>query len=127
MILSIRGAGVAGIGGLLREVNIKSGMPTVDDAIRRITYNIKNAGPLGVSAIKLIHGYGSTGKGGGIRTESRKYLERQKALGQIKDFITGEDFSIFDESTRKAFLVCDDLRRDSDLERHNNGITIVIL
>jgi len=115
------------IGGLLREVNIKDGMPTVDVAIRRITYNIKSAGPLGVSAIKFIHGYGSTGKGGGIRTETRKYLERQKARGAIKDYITGETFTIFDESTRKAFLVCSDLRRDCDLERHNNGITIVIL
>ena len=115
------------ISGILREVNIKSGLPTVDEAIRRITYNLKNAGPLGVSAIKFIHGYGSTGAGGGIRVEARKYLERQKARGQIKDYITGEAFSIFDESTRKAFLVCDDLRRDSDLERHNNGVTIVIL
>ena len=113
--------------GLLREVDIKSGMPTVDDAIRRITYNIKNAGPFGVSAIKFIHGYGSTGKGGGIRIEARKYLERQKTRGMIKEFIIGEDFSIFDEKTRKAFLVCGDLRRDGDLERHNNGITIVIL
>jgi len=102
-------------------------MPTVDDAIRRITYNIKNAGAFGVSAIKLIHGYGSTGKGGAIRTEARKYLERQKARGQIKDYIPGESFSIFDDSTRKAFLVCGELRRDSDIERHNNGITIVIL
>jgi len=115
------------ISGILREVNLKAGMPTVDEAIKKITYNIKNAGPLGVSAIKFIHGYGSTGKGGGIRTESRKYLDRQKARGQIKGYITGEDFSIFDEGTRKAFLVCDGLRRDSDLERHNNGITIVIL
>ena len=113
--------------GLLREVNIKSGMPTVDEAIRKITYNIKNAKPLGVSAIKFIHGYGSTGKGGGIRIESRKYLERQKARGEIKGFIFGEDFSIFDENTRKAFLVCDELRRDEDLERHNNGVTIVLL
>jgi len=113
--------------GLLREVNLKYDMPTVDDAIRRVTYNIKNAGPMGVSAIKLIHGYGSTGKGGAIRTETRKYLERQKSRRQIKDFIAGEDFSIFDDATRKAFLVCDELRRDSDLERHNNGVTIVIL
>jgi len=115
------------MGGLLREVNIKQGMPTVNDAIKRITYNIKNAAPMGVSVIKLIHGYGSTGKGGGIRTETRKYLDRLKTRREIKDFIIGESFSIFDESTRKAFLVCDDLRRDSDLERHNNGITIVIL
>jgi len=108
-------------------VNIKAGMPTVDDAIRRITYNIRTAGPLGVSAIKLIDGYGSTGKGGAIRIEARKYLERQKARGSIKGYIAGEDFSLFDEATRKAFLVCDELRRDSDLERHNNGVTIVIL
>ena len=113
--------------GTLREVNIKSDMPTVDDAIRRITYNIKNAGVFGVSAIKFVHGYGSTGKGGAIRTEARKYLDRQKARGQIMDYITGEEFSIFNEATRKAFLVCDELRRDSDIERHNNGITIVIL
>jgi len=115
------------IGGLLREVNIKSDMPTVDDAIRRITYNIKNAGACGVSAIKLIHGYGSTGKGGGIRTEARKYLDRLSSRRQIKGYIKGEDFSIFDDGTRKSFEVCDELRRDSDLERHNNGITIVIV
>jgi len=113
--------------GLLREVNIKSDMPTVDDAIRRITYNIKNAGAFGVTAIKFIHGYGSTGKGGAIRIEARKYLDRKKLSGEIKGYITGEEFSIFNESTRKAFLVCDELRRDNDIERHNNGITIVIL
>ena len=113
--------------GILRAVNIKSDMPTVDVAIRRITWNIKNAKPMGVTVIKLIHGYGSTGKGGAIRAEARKYLERLRQQGRIKGFVNGEDFSIFDEATRKAFSVCDGLRRDVDLERHNNGITIVIL
>ena len=115
------------ISGTLREVNIKSDMPTANDAIKRITYNLRNAGAMGVSAIKIIHGYGASGKGGVIRTETRKYLERQKQQKQIKDFIPGEKFSIFDEATINAFKVCDDLRRDSDLERHNNGVTIVIL
>jgi len=114
-------------GGILREVNVKADLPTVDDAIRRITYNIKNAKAFGVTAIKFVHGYGSSGKGGAIREETRKYLARLKTRGQIKDYITGEDFSIFDEATRKAFLICDDLRRDSDIERHNNGITIVVI
>ena len=102
-------------------------MPAVDDAIRRITYNIKTASALGVSAIKIIHGYGSSGKGGAIRVEARKYLDRQKSLGFIKYYIKGEDFSIFDETTRNSFAICDSLRQDSDIERHNNGITIVIL
>ncbi len=113
--------------GYLKEVNIKSDMPTASDAVKRVTYNIRNGKSWGCGAIKIIHGYGSTGKGGKIRTETRRYLQEQKNKRYITDFIPGEDFSIFDEATRSAFCLCDDLRRDSDLERHNNGITIVIL
>jgi hypothetical protein len=113
--------------GFLKEVNIKSDMPTADLAVRRVTYNLRNAKQLGAAAIKFIHGYGSTGQGGRIRVETRRYLADQKRRGLIRDFITGEDFSIFDESTRRAFEICGELRRDSDLERHNNGITIVIV
>ncbi|MDR0446212.1 MAG: hypothetical protein LBH17_04150 [Oscillospiraceae bacterium] len=108
-------------------MNIKQDMPEAGLAVRRVTYNIRNGKQLGASAIKFIHGYGSTGRGGKIRTEVRRYLTEQKRRGQIRDFITGESFSIFDEATRGAFNCCDDLRRDSDLERHNNGITIVVL
>jgi len=115
------------MGGYLKEVNIKSDMPTAGDAVKRITYNIKNGKALGAAAIKIIHGYGSTGKGGKIRSEARRYLAEQKRRKEIRDYIEGENFSIFDESTRNAFLLCPDLRRDSDLERHNNGVTIVIL
>jgi hypothetical protein len=113
--------------GYLKEVNIKSDMPTADIAVKRVTYAIRNGKSLGASAVKIIHGYGSTGKGGRIRTETRRYLEDQKRRGLIRDYIAGEDFSIFNEVTRAAFMVCDDLRRDSDLERSNNGITIVVL
>lgn len=46
---------------------------------------------------------------------------------KIRDYIPGERFSIFDEATRRAFALCDDLRRDHDLESANNGVTIVVL
>ncbi|MGE4353351.1 MAG: hypothetical protein AB7D36_04610 [Oscillospiraceae bacterium] len=111
----------------LREVNIKFDMPTSSDAIKRVTYNIRNGAGWGCTAIKFIHGYGSSGKGGKIRTEVRRYLENEKRCGRIRDYIPGENFSIFDENTRRAFLLCDALRRDPDLERHNNGVTIVML
>ncbi|NCB73574.1 MAG: hypothetical protein EOM51_02350 [Clostridia bacterium] len=113
--------------GCVREVNIKEDLPTASDAIKRVTYNLHSAKSLGFSAVKIIHGYGSTGKGGKIRTETRRYLQQQKEKHTIKEYITGEDFSIFNEATRNAFLVCDELRRDRDLDRSNNGVTIVIL
>jgi len=113
--------------GYLKEVNIKEDLPTAEDAIRRITFHLRSSKALGVGAIKIIHGYGSTGTGGKIRSRARQYLTEQKKSGQIRDFIPGENFSIFCEDTRAAFRVCPALREDRDLERHNNGMTIVIL
>ena len=113
--------------GYLKEVNIKADMPTASDAVKRVTYNLRNGKALGCAAIKFVHGYGSTGHGGRIRTEVRRYLTEQKRCGLIRDFIPGEEFSIFDPATLAAFAACDELRRDTDLERHNNGVTIVVL
>ncbi len=113
--------------GYLKEVNIKSDMPAAQEAVRRLSFSISSGRSLGAAAIKIIHGYGSSGKGGKIRIETRRYLQMQKEKKQIRDFIAGEDFSIFNEATLKAFRLCDELRRDSDLDRHNNGITVIIL
>lgn len=111
----------------LREVNLEAGKPFVDQAIKRLTLEIQHSRKLGCTVLKIIHGYGSSGTGGRIRTESRKYLTKLKTKGEIQDYIQGENFSIFEEATRQAFIRCDDLRQDRDLDRHNNGVTFIIL
>ncbi len=113
--------------GPLREVNLELGKPTADAAIRRLTYEINHSRATGIAVLKIIHGYGSSGTGGRIRIEARQYLERLRHRGDIVDFIPGERFSIFDKDTLAAFRQCDALRRDRDLERHNNGVTFIIL
>ena len=109
------------------EVNIKYDMPTASQAVKRATYAIENARRLGLGCVKLIHGYGSHGAGGKIRLELRAYLGRLERQRRIAFFIPGEDFSIFSEPTRSAFTRCPDLRKDPDLDRSNNGVTIVVL
>lgn len=113
--------------GYCKEINIKADMPTAAEAVRRVACNIRNGRAWGCAAIKIIHGYGSTGKGGRIRTEVRRYLADQRERGLIRDFIPGENFTIFDESTRRALDRCGALRQDRDLERSNNGVTIILL
>lgn len=113
--------------GRLKEINLEQGMPLADAAVRRLTFELHHAKGLGYSALKLIHGYGSSGTGGRIRVEARAYLGRLKCRGEIRDFIPGEAFSIFSEQTREAFSLCEELRRDRDLERHNNGVTFLLL
>ena len=90
----------------VRELNLELGRPSVDEAMRRLDYELAAAGMLRTKVFKLIHGYGSSGTGGKIRTACRKQLQLYKEQGRIVDFIPGENFTIFDASTRHAFTLC---------------------
>ena len=113
--------------GRLREVNLEAGMPYVEQAVKRLTFEVHQSRRQGFAALKIIHGYGSSGTGGKIRTASRKYLAGLKERGEVREVIRGEKFSIFEEATRQAFLQCPALRQDQDLDRYNNGVTFIIL
>ena len=114
-------------GGGLREANLELGRPTADAAVKQLAFELRRSRSLGCVALKIIHGYGSSGTGGRIRVEARSYLARLKNKGEIRDVIWGENFSIFNPAVLEAFRRCDELRKDSDLERHNNGITVILL
>lgn len=111
----------------VRVVNLETGMPTVEQALRRLSGELYTSRRMGCAAVKLIHGYGSSGKGGKIRVAIRRELEGQLLRSQIKGYIPGEKFSIFESTTLKAFSAAPDLRKDQDLDRYNNGVTFVIL
>ncbi|MBC8536537.1 Smr/MutS family protein [Feifania hominis] len=111
----------------MKTANIEQGMPLVDQAIRRLTYEIHAARAGGFAVLKVIHGYGSSGTGGRIRVEVRRYLDSLVRRGQIRGYAPGERFSIFDEMSRKIITGCPDAARDRDLDRSNNGVTFVLL
>ena len=108
-------------------VNLEQGMPTVESAMIQLRQTLLTAKSRRVDAIKLIHGYGSTGKGGAIRGAVRRDLERHFQSGDIRYYIKGEDFSPFHEASRQAIVCCPELRHDQDYARTNHGITIVVL
>ena len=111
----------------LKVLNIESGMPTVEEARHLLLAEVKKAKQSGVKALKIIHGYGSTGKGGALRGALRNSLLRRKKEGFVTRVIFGEKWSVFEDDTRYAIEHCPDLRNDRDLNRSNEGITIAIL
>lgn len=111
----------------IKEINLKVGMPGSVEALNNLKKTLENLKGSDIAVLKIIHGYGSTGKGGKIRVHVRAYLEKELMNGRIRGLILGDRFSIFEEDTRKSFEICPELRKDSDLDRHNNGVTIVIL
>jgi len=102
-------------------------MPVVDIALTRLEAALKPYGKKS-KLVKIVHGYGSTGVGGKIRTAVRQRLNSKKAAGSIIDFIPGEDFSMFNSATQKALtLYHKELTEDRDYNRSNAGITVVVL
>jgi hypothetical protein len=81
----------------------------------------------GEKVFKIIHGYGSTGKGGALRTGIRNYLDQLKGAKIIADYIPGENWTVFDATTRKVLDLDTSYGKDKDLGQMNSGITIIVI
>lgn len=106
----------------IRELNLELGRPDAAEALRRLAAEVEAARHLGTPAMKLIHGYGSSGRGGRLRTACRTWLRQQELC-----FLPGEEFTIFNEEARRWLAVCPRLRQDRDLDAENRGVTFVLL
>jgi hypothetical protein len=113
--------------GVIRTFNVEAGRPILDEARRLTAAQIKQAKREGALVLKVIHGYGSSGQGGSLRIGLRKSFRLRKKEGVIKDFIPGEDFSIFNTTTLDLLEAVPELRGDPDLGAANEGITILWL
>lgn len=102
-------------------------MPSVQEALQRLEREIGLARQQKHSLLKVIHGYGSTGAGGEIRIAVQKRLHELAETGQIRGCIFGENWSKTDDATWRLLQTQSDLKRDSDLGRRNQGITVVWL
>ncbi|MBP5427520.1 MAG: hypothetical protein J6Y29_06530 [Clostridiales bacterium] len=96
-------------------------------ALKILDMEIEKARSINISCIKVVHGYGSTGVGGKIKARLDAVLPKKKKDGQIKDFIPGKDWSIFNEKTRHVLDKVSGARNDEDLDKFNIGITVIVL
>lgn len=106
---------------------LKEGRPTVEQARARLNAALDRAAKSGVTALKLVHGYGSSGFGGALRDAIRRSLRKRVKEGVIQCFVAGESWSVFDDDARRLLDACPELGRDPDLNRYNEGVTFVLL
>jgi hypothetical protein len=111
----------------IRIFNVEAGLPTLDEARRSVIDEIKRAKGAGARVLKIIHGYGSSGKGGALCVGLRKSFRLRKKEGGIRDFITGENFTIFNDTVLTLLEAVPELRSDPDLGATNEGVTIIWL
>ena len=106
----------------VRELNLELGRPDAAEALRPRAAGGGAAPQKGAPARERLHGYGSSGKGGRLRTACRTWLRQQELC-----FLPGEEFSIFNQEARRWLALCPRLRQDRDLDAENRGVTYVML
>ena len=102
-------------------------MPTVPEALQQLDRELACARHEGCVALKLIHGYGSSGAGGEIRIAAQKRLTEMTGRGEIRACIFGENWAKSDEQAWALIKAHPELKQDTDLGKRNLGITIVVL
>ena len=112
---------------IIHDLNLEEGMPVVEDAIVRMNLGLQQFRASNVKFVRLIHGYGSTGRGGKIGISVRKELAMMKAKRRIREYVTGEEFGPCSAESRRMVEVSPEITRDQDYGRCNHGITIVML
>ena len=105
--------------GKVKRVNLESGHPTVEVALRRFEQAFQQARSRSSSYLALIHGYGSSGRGGAIKeaiTDHLQVLRNRNVLGSV---LPGETLN------RRHWIF---KKTDLDLSfSGNKGITILVL
>jgi hypothetical protein len=111
----------------VRTFNVEADRPSLDEARREVLEEIRRAKHDGVRVLKVIHGWGSSGKGGTLCHGLRKSFALRKREQVIRDFIPGEDFSIFNQTVLALLDAVPALRGDPDLNLTNEGVTLLWL
>src|SRR5438552_7501616 len=96
----------------IKTFSVEDALPTLEEARRQVIDEIRRAKREGVRVLKIIHGYGSSGKGGTLCVGLRKSFTLRKKEGVIKDFIAGEAFSIFNPTVLALLEAVPELRGD---------------
>ncbi len=108
----------------VKEVNLEYGKPTVEMALQNMVNQLTTSKGQGFKAVILIHGYGSSGVGGGIKTAVRKKLQEPSLRGIVRNYCGGEHWH---ERKKEMINICQPLASHSRRIEGNLGVTVVLL
>ncbi len=110
---------------LFELLNIEEGFPTTEEALGKLVSGLKSAKSRGVVFVKVIHGWGSTGRGGKIKRAVKTQLPDWGKKGLLRGWILGTDWKVTDTTYLQWYSKYPEVRNDQDLNRNNSGITVI--
>ena len=109
-------------------LNLEVALPTVDQAVEKFDQALNELSGTAMKLIKVIHGYGSGGKGGRIKEAIRQELIYQRRDHVIHSYVAGEDLEPGKEAYQELIRQNPSVKKLLTRDMYSNpGITLVIL
>ncbi|MEI8285386.1 MAG: Smr/MutS family protein [bacterium] len=105
--------------------NLEAGLPTVAQALERLERDLREARACEAKVVRVIHGYGSSGRGGKIRDAVRRELGRKLARGEVKDVTPRENYSSTTNAGRDLLSRFRELQPTERSDSNNPELTII--
>jgi len=109
-------------------INLEAGGPTAEEALERLTQQVRAASEAGIRALIVIHGYGSSGSGGKIKWVVRDALENNYFSDRVDEYYFGEDLGLGSSGYQAV------MKRRASLKQHlsqfkigNAGMTVLLM
>jgi hypothetical protein len=110
------------------ELNIKRDYPNVEEALEQFTECLRIATELGLKAIVLIHGYGSSGEGGRIKWAIHDGLENNHYADRVEEYFFGESVPYGSSACQTLLKQRPGLKRYlKHFKAGNAGMTVLLL
>lgn len=107
--------------------NLEAGLPSAEQSLERLERTLREARSCKAKVVRLIHGYGSTGRGGKIRDAVRRELGRKLARGEICAVVHGDNYSSTTNAGRDLLSRFKELKTTERSDSSNPGLTIIEL
>jgi len=107
--------------------DLELGAPLVEEAIAKYESYLEAASNAGFKTMLVIHGYGSSGKGGEIRKTLRDNLEHNFYSDRVVDYYLGEDLKEGNDAYSELIKRRPILKKlASQFKNNNAGVTVLI-
>ena len=110
------------------KVDLERDAPLVEEALDHLTRAVRAGAAAGLRALIVVHGYGSSGKGGRIGRAVREGLENNHWADRIDEFICCEELTqgspLLAELSRHRNSLANALRRCGALG--NAGVSVLL-
>ena len=108
--------------------DLELGAPLVEEAIAKFEQYLEVASNAGFKTMLVIHGYGSSGKGGEIRKTLRDNLEHNFYSDRVIDYYLGEDLKEGNAAYSELIKRRPTLKKQkTQFKNSNAGVTLLLL